>query len=268
MAGHFSRKQRQDYNLKPSYVVHNGTRLAYYHRPGSEPGILFCGGFNSDMHGIKATTLDNACGRAGIAYTRFDYRGHGASDGDFSAASIDSWLADTLAIIDNISQQRLILCGSSMGGWLAILATLARPDRIQALLTIAAAADFTERLLWPNLSSGQQSALKRGDTVFLPSQYDDGSPYPISPALINESRQHLVLNRRNGLAITVPVRLIHGLQDPDVPHQLSIELMEQIQSPDCEITLIKNGDHRLSSAANLDLIVRCLMALAEDPPAR
>ncbi len=214
------------------------------------------------MTGIKATALETQCSRAGVGFTRFDYSGHGDSEGEFTAGSIDRWLTDTLAVLDRVTQGPQVLVGSSMGAWIAVLATLARPERIAGLLTIAAAPDFTERLLNNKLSREQQQALRKGETVLMPSEYDDGSPYPISPQLIADSRQHCLLSPARSLPVHVPVRMLHGCADPDVPYQLSLELMQAIASGDTELTLIKNADHRLSTSENLDLIVALTLSLA------
>ncbi len=249
-----------------NYLHSGDCALAYRHLPGSTPGVLFCGGFNSSMSGIKATTLETLCRTAGLAYTRFDYSGHGQSQGEFTQGSIDRWLADTLAILDHVTQGPQLLVGSSMGAWIALLAALARPQRTAALLTIAAAPDFTERLLDHKLTSAQRQRLDQGETVMMPSDYDDGSPYPISPTLIQDSRQHCLLGRGRSLSLDVPVRLVHGCADPDVPYALSLELMQAIDAVDVELTLIKHADHRLSSPDNLELITSLVLKLAKPRP--
>ncbi len=214
------------------------------------------------MSGTKATALEDRCRQAGVAYTRFDYSGHGQSQGEFTQGNIDRWLMDTLAVFDQVTNGPQVLVGSSMGAWLALLTALARPLRTAALLILAAAPDFTERLLNDRLSQAQRDRLKLGDTVMMPSDYDDGSPYPISPTLIEGSRQHCLLGKGRQLKLDVPVRLVHGCEDPDVPYQLSIELMQALDAADIELTLIKHADHRLSSPQNLELICSLAFALA------
>ncbi len=241
-------------------------RIAYHTRPGtpgdSRPGVIFCGGFNSTMDGSKALALDALCTKEKLAFTRFDYQGHGVSDGDFVDGNIDRWLTDTLSIIDQLNTDRKhIIAGSSMGGWIATLAAKKRPDRIAGLITIAAAPDFTETLLPGRLNELQQQALVDGNIVIMHSAYDD-SPYPLSPQLISESRQHCILHSR--LKLDIPVRLIHGTSDDDVPHQCSIDLLHTLQCDDAQLTLVKNGDHRLSSPPQLELLQTVTRALVAD----
>jgi pimeloyl-ACP methyl ester carboxylesterase len=209
------------------------------------PEILFLGGFKSDMTGTKATFLDELCQRRGQTFTRFDYFGHGQSSGDFVHGTIGGWLSDTLAMIDDVTQGPVILVGSSMGGWLMCLAALARPTRIHGLIGIASAPDFTEELIWAGLTHSQQQAFLGQGIIQTPSQYESQG-FPITLQLVEEGRNHLILSTKE-LPITCPVHLIHGDADQDVPFPLSRRRAKNLQSLDVTLTLIKGGDHRLST---------------------
>lgn len=219
---------------------------------------MFCGGFKSDMTGTKALALEAACRAKGRGFIRFDYYAHGASPGDFEQATIGRWKDDTLAVIDEVARGPLVIVGSSMGGWMMLLAALARPDRIKGLVGVAAAPDFTQELMWPELSDEARAALARDGIWRRPSQYSD-DPYPITLRLIEEGRDHLVLHRLD--ALRCPVRLVHGMQDPDVPWRHSLRLLEAIGGSDATLTLIKDGDHRLSAPADIDRLCRSVEAL-------
>jgi pimeloyl-ACP methyl ester carboxylesterase len=208
------------------------------------PEILFLGGFHSDMTGTKATFLESICEKRGQTYTRFDYFGHGSSSGKFAQGTIGQWLSDTLGMIDEVTKGPLILVGSSMGGWLMTLAALARPERIQALVGIASAPDFTEELIWASLNEGHRKDFMRQGMIQTPSQYEEQG-FPITLQLIEEGREHLVLSK--DIDIHCPVHLIHGEADKDVPWMFSSRLAQRIKSPEVTLTLIKNGDHRLNS---------------------
>lgn len=246
------------------FLNNSGNQLAIHHSPqNSTFGVVFCGGFNSSMEGSKALALKQICQQHAVDFTRFDYTGHGSSDGQFVDGNIDSWLSDTQCVIDNlVSPERLILVGSSMGAWLATLATRNNADRVAGLITIAAAPDFTERLLLPALNKTQLATLKANNPVLLPSNYDDGSSYPITAQLVSNSRKHCLLNGEIG--INAPVRMLHGTADTDVPYQLSIELMAALESNDVQLNLIKNGDHRLSSAEHLAVLEQTLLQLIKE----
>lgn len=213
------------------------------------------------MEGSKALSLDALCNRLGLAFTRFDYFGHGSSDGDFIDGNIDHWLSDTLCVIDQLDTGRKhIIVGSSMGGWIATLAARQRPDRIAAMITIAAAPDFTETLLTGRLTGQQRTDLANGQTIMMRSGYDSAY-YPISPQLIEKSRKHCVLS--SVVDIDIPVRLMHGMSDSDVPYQCSIDLLQTLRSNDAQLLLIKNGDHRLSSPEHLELLEKTVLDLIE-----
>ncbi|MDH3664773.1 MAG: alpha/beta hydrolase [Alphaproteobacteria bacterium] len=220
-----------------------GRRLAFVHRPGKTPGVLFCGGFKSDMTGTKALALEQFFVDEGRAFTRFDYTGHGASSGDFEDGTIGAWADDVVAIIDNVTEGPLILVGSSMGGWIMVLAALARPERVKGLVGIASGPDFTEDLIWARGSEAQQAELMAKGRWVEPSAYSD-QPYVITRKLIEDGRKHLVL--RAPIPFVGPVHLLHGQRDPDVPWQTSLRLAGALQSEDVTVELIKSGDHRLS----------------------
>lgn len=236
----------------------DGSMLAYDFLAGRGPGILFCGGFRSDMTGTKASALRKACERTGRAFTRFDYFAHGQSPGDFLQGSISRWRDDGLAVLDEITQGPQIIVGSSMGGWIMLLMTLMRPERIKALVGIASAPDFTEDLMWAQYDETARAAILRDGVYHEPSIYSD-DPYSISRLLIEDGRKNLLL--REPIAIHCPVRLLHGTQDQDVPWQFSERLMRQLQSSDVTLTLVKDGDHRLSNPNDLDLLIRTLESL-------
>lgn len=235
----------------------NGTEVAWIRLAGASPTVVFLPGFRSDMTGDKATALAAFCAERGIAMLRFDYAGHGASTGDFLDGTIGAWAADALAAIDTLTDGPLVLVGSSMGGWLALLAAIARPDRVAALIGIAAAPDFTQRLMWDAMAPSERATLERDGVLYVPSQY--GDPTPITRALIEDGANHLVLGGPIGLQC--PVRLLHGQADPDVPWELALRIAERVETPDVQVILVKDGDHRLSRPADLMLLCRTVAAL-------
>jgi pimeloyl-ACP methyl ester carboxylesterase len=238
-----------------------GGRLAFHHLPGAAPGLLFCGGYTSDMSGTKALALEAHCRARGRAFTRFDYRGHGASSGRFIDGTIGAWRDDALAIVDRVTQGPLIVAGSSMGGWIMLLLALARPERIHGLVGIAAAPDFSEELL-AQASAAERRQLERQGHWLQASAYGD-EPYPVTRRLLEDARQHLVL--RGPLAIRCPVHLLHGQRDPDVPWQTALRLAEWLESDDVTVELIKAGDHRLSTPPDLARIEAAVQRLATNP---
>lgn len=238
----------------------DGATIAYHRRTGKAPGVVFLCGFNSDMTGVKARALDAFCAASGRAFLRFDYFAHGASSGDFAEATIGRFLDDTLAVIDALTEEKLVLVGSSIGGWLMLLAAMARPTRIAALLGIAAAPDATEDLMWQRMPFDLREDIITKGAVRLPSKYSDQG-YLITRKLIEEGRDHLVMRRP--IEIDCPVRLLHGMADPDVPWATSLTLAERIIGADVQVTLIKDGDHRLSRENDLDLLLRTLKSLLD-----
>lgn len=243
----------------------DGTTIAYHKTPAREtgtrlPGVVFLGGFKSDMTGSKARVIETACAERGQAVVRFDYQGHGASSGRFEEGTIGRWAEDALAVVDELTEGPQILVGSSMGGWIMLLVALARPDRTAGLVGIAAAPDFTERLMWQAFPNAVRTAIERDGVYHAPSQYDE-APTPITLRLIEEGRRHLLMDAP--IAITCPVRLLHGTADPDVPFQVSLDLMQRLESADVAVTLVKGGGHRLSEPADLDRLTRTVAALGE-----
>lgn len=244
---------------QPAYLERpDGPRLAYLTTPGHGPTVVFLPGFMSDMSGIKAATLAEVCAGRGQAFLRLDYRGHGQSAGEFAAAGIDDWLQDALTVIDRLTQGPLILVGSSMGGWLALLTALARPERVVGLVGIAAAPDFTEELLWQQLSAAEQKTLLDEGALYQPSEYGD-TPYCFSRQLIEQGRRHLLL--RKAIPFTGPVRLLQGMADADVPFATALRIAERLESKDVTVTLIKDADHRLSREADLARLVQAVTEL-------
>jgi len=228
----------------------NGTALAWARLYGAGPTVVFLPGFRSDMTGDKATALASFCAERGVGMLRFDYSGHGASSGNFLDGTIGAWAADALAAIDTLTAGKLILVGSSMGGWIALLTAIARPDRMEALVGIAAAPDFTQRLMWDSMAASERATLERDGVLHVPSQY--GEPTPITRNLIQDGARHLVLTGR--IPIHCKVRLLHGQADPDVPWELALRIAEQVETPDVRVTLVKDGDHRLSRLPDLALL--------------
>jgi pimeloyl-ACP methyl ester carboxylesterase len=210
------------------------------------------------MTGRKALALDAFCAARGRAMLRLDYSGHGASDGDFIAGTIGRWYLDARHVIDAITgSDQLVLVGSSMGGWIALLLARHLGPRLAGLVGIAAAPDFTEKLMWESMAPPERATLLRDGVLHVPSQY--GPPTPVTRALIEDGRRHLVLD--GPIPITAPARLLHGQRDPDVPWEFSIKLAERIVGDDVRITLIKDGDHRLSRPEDLALLTETVASL-------
>ncbi len=235
-----------------------GATIAYRRSAGAAPGIVFLGGFRSDMTGTKALFLEDYCRQAGRAFVRFDYFGHGESSGDFAAGTISRWGDDAIAVIDSLTEGRQILIGSSMGGWIMVLAALARPQRIHALIGIAAAPDFTSDLLPRRLNEAQLREIEDKGRVVLPSDYDPAG-YLYTKALIDDGNRNLVL--RADIPLECPVRLLHGMADASVPWQQSVRLAERLTSADVAVTLVKDGDHRLSRDSDLARLARAIDSL-------
>ena len=239
-----------------------GTHIAFLKRDGREHGVVWLGGFKSEITGTKASALDAWAAREGHGFVRFDYFGHGGSSGNFREGTVTKWLGDTLEVLDRLTNGPQVLVGSSMGGWLALLAALARPERVAALLLIAPAADFTERLMWDLFDADAKRQILETGEWLRPSLYDP-DPYPIMRALIEDGRKHLLLEKP--IAISCPVRIVQGMMDPDVPWRHAMKLIDAL-GPDTQITLVKDGDHRLSKPHEIALIERTLCALVAAAP--
>jgi pimeloyl-ACP methyl ester carboxylesterase len=238
----------------------DGHRIAYHHVTGREPGIMFCGGFMSDMTGTKALALQALAESRGQAFTRFDYLGHGQSSGAFADGTIGRWTQDALAVLDTVARGPQVIVGSSMGGWIALLVALARPDRLKGLVGVAAAPDFTEDLMWAEFEESVRETLRTERVYRQPSDYSD-APYLITMDLIEEGRDHLIM--RGPIPINRPVRLLHGMRDTDVPHRLSLLLAERLESDDVQVSLVKDGDHRMSTERDLALLRSAVVELSD-----
>lgn len=234
------------------FIVYH--RLRAYGDGANRPGIIFLSGFRSDMSGNKAVSLEKWARAHGRAYVRFDYRGHGLSSGVFTELAIGDWASDAARILEMVNGPQ-ILVGSSMGGWIALLLAQRCPERIAGLIGVAAAPDFTEDLMWANLSDATRRALLEHGQINLPSEYDN-DPYPITRKLIENGRENLVLGSTMSMAF--PVRLLHGTADKDVPVSVALRIMEQSDCQDVRVTLVKDADHRFSGPRELALIAATL----------
>lgn len=228
-----------------------GRRIAYRRSPGRGPGIVFLGGFRSDMTGTKAMALDSWARAQGRAFLRFDYSGHGQSSGDFLDGAIGDWFEDAAAAIARLTEGPQVLVGSSMGGWISLLCCRALGPKVAGLVTIAAAPDFTEDSMWAAFDAGQRAALAETGRVALPSDYS-AEPYVITRRLIEEGRSRLVL--RKPLPLPFPVRFLQGSADTDVPPAVALRLFDHASGPDIRLTLVKGADHRFSTPDCLALI--------------
>lgn len=242
-----------------------GRRIAYRKTEGAGPGIVFLSGFKSDMMGTKAVDLEAWAKQQGRAYLRFDYSGHGESDGEFTAGCIGDWAEDARAVITQLTEGPQILVGSSMGGWISLLMTKTIPDQVAGLVTIAAAPDFTEDSMWAGFDDAQRAALEMVEQVSLPSDY--GEPYIITKKLIEDGRRHLVL--RGALDLPFPTRFLIGTADEAVDLSVAYRLLDRASGPDIRLTLVKGADHRFSEPETLTLIQEMVAqvsaAIAENP---
>ena len=242
-------------------------RIAVETREGVGPPVVWFGGFRSDMAGTKADALDAFAAEAGRAYLRFDYSGHGVSGGRFEDGTISRWLEEGLAVLRDFTSGPSVIVGSSMGGWLALLAARAlretSPERAAAaLVLIAPAADFTERLMWEAFPPEARRAIEETGIYLQPSQYGD-EPYPITRGLIEDGRRHLLLE--GTIETGCPVHVLQGMRDPDVPWQHAMRLVEHLPADSVQITLIKDGDHRLSRPEDIERLTAAVAAAAGPP---
>lgn len=245
---------------EPLYLdTAQGRRLAYHYQAGTGPVVVFLGGLKSDMEGTKAIHLEAWCKARGQAFLRFDYSGHGQSSGTFEAGCIGDWAEDTAAALASLSDGPLIVVGSSMGGWQALLFARAYPERVAGLVTIAAAPDFTEDGYWAAFSEDQKAALERDGQVEMPSDYME--PYIITKRMIEDGRRQLVL--RAPLPLPFPVRCLQGTADTAVSTQTAVRLLEHADSPDMRLTLVKDADHRFSDGPCLGLIQEAIVQVQE-----
>jgi pimeloyl-ACP methyl ester carboxylesterase len=238
------------------YEIGEGIRLAYRHRAGRGPTLIFLPGYASDMDGGKASALDAWAAQEGRSMLRFDYAGCGLSAGDFAAQTLLGWRGDVLAMIDEKVDGPVVLAGSSMGGWLMLLAALARPERVAGLVGVAAAPDFTS---W-GYSEDEKLTILRDGRLERPNPYGE-APYVTTRAFWESGESLRLLHAP--IAIDCPVRLLHGQADADVPWQWSLELQSKLRSADVQLTLVKDGDHRLSRESDLALLIAIVKTLLE-----
>jgi pimeloyl-ACP methyl ester carboxylesterase len=229
----------------------DGETIAWRRVDGAGPTVVWLGGYRSDMAGTKAEALAGWAIANGRAYLRFDYFGHGESSGDFREGTITRWRLDALAVLDELVDGDIVLVGSSMGGWLACLAAMAQPERIRALVLIAPAADFTSRLMEPSLDDAARAAIQTDGVWLHPSAY--GYPDPVTRLLLEDGARWSILE--GPVPIEVPVRVLQGGDDPDVPWTHALELAQALKSQDVVFTLIKDGDHRLSRPQDIARLV-------------
>ena len=234
-------------------VTPEGRRIAYNLTDGQGPAVVFCGGFRSDMAGTKAVALEAWAKASGRAFLRFDYSGHGESGGVFEELTISDWLADAKAALGLLAG-KVVLVGSSMGGWISLLLSRDMPEKIAGLVTIAAAPDFTEDLMYGGWDAETRATLERDGVVMEPSDY--GEPYAITRGLIHDGRNNLVL--RAPLALPFPVRLLQGTNDDAVPQEVALRLLAHAEAEDIQLLLVKHADHRFSDPACLKLIERAV----------
>ena len=234
-------------------------RIAIRLRAGAAPGLLWLGGFKSHMKGTKAEALDRWAEEARRACVRFDYSGHGESGGDFTEGTVGRWLEETVAVYTKFAQGPQVVVGSSMGGWLALLLAQALRKQkgaasapIAGMVLIAPAVDFTEVLMWNQFSDATKREIETKGAWMRPSQYSE-APYPITKGLIEDGRRYLLLG---GLIETgCPVHILQGVQDPDVPWRHAVELVSRFARDDVVLTLIKDGDHRLSRPEDIERLI-------------
>ncbi len=230
-----------------------GRRIAYAVTPGAGPAVVFLGGYRSDMTGTKAVHLEGWARARGRAFLRLDYSGHGASGGAFEEGCIGDWTEDVAAVIDAVARGPLVLVGSSMGGWIALLLARAMPDRVAGLVGIAAAPDFTVALA-TSMTPAERAAMDVDGVIRRASAY--GDPVPYTRRLIADGRDRLVLEAP--LRLAMPVRLLQGTADADVPMATALRLLHNVEGDDARLTLAKGADHRFSDAACLAMIVRAV----------
>ena len=236
----------------------DGSSLAWRKLEGTGPTVVWLGGFRSDMSGTKAQALADWAQQTGRAFVRFDYFGHGESTGDFVDGTISRWRDDSLAVIDELTSGQLILVGSSMGGWLSCLATLVRPDRVKALLLIAPAADFTSKLMAPEMTEADKADLESTGVWMRPSAY--GEANPITKALLDDGAKWSILP--GPIPLNIPLWILQGGRDPDVPWRHALALSEAVVSEDAVFTLIRDGDHRLSRPQDIARMIATIEELS------
>jgi len=246
----------------PQFITaENGDRIAYHQlvpdNP-AQPTVVFLGGFMSDMEGSKALALKDYCGTHGLGFVRFDYHGHGSSEGVFAEGTISRWTLSALAVIDQLTTGPLMLVGSSMGGWISLRCAILRADRVRALVGIAAAPDFTKRMWQDEFGDAERAAVLADGYVDIPTDYGD-TPYRITKALIDDGAEAAVFHRLG--EVQAPVHLLHGTADADVPVAVAGQIKDGLLAAggaagDVAVTIIEDGDHRLSEPENLELLTQ------------
>ncbi len=242
----------------------DGATIAYRRLGGKKPTVVFLHGYHSDMTGGKALALEALCRDTGHAFLRFDGFGHGESSGDVLYGTLSRWAEDAVAVIDQLTEGPVVLVGSSLGGWIALLAALERRDRVAGLVGIAAAPDFTEDLMWQEFSFEQRRELMETGEVSLPNDDEPENPWRIHRSLIEDGRNNLLL--RDTVNLNCPVRLIHGQQDEDVPWRTALQLADCLASADVEVILVKDAGHRLSRDQDIDRLRRVVAGLLHAIP--
>lgn len=241
------------------FLSPQGRRLAYrFTVPRTGLTFVWLSGFKSDMSGSKVTVLEAWAKAQGHGFLAFDYSGHGLSGGAFEDGTISAWREDALAAIDSLTSGQIVLVGSSMGGWMALLSALALKARVAAMVLIAPAPDFTQKLMWPELTTAQQAEILEQGRTLRPSDY--GDPYPITRDLIEDGKKWTLLDAP--IELEMPIRVLQGMQDPDVPWEHAFKLVDALQSEDLVFSLIKNGDHRLSRDHDIERLVATCGELA------
>lgn len=237
----------------------DGASMAYHRVAGRGPGVVFLHGYHSDMQGGKALALEEMCKARGNAFLRFDFYGHGQSSGDVSRGTISRWAEDAVAVIEQLTEGPQVLVGSSLGGWIALLAALRLGKRVHGLVGIAAAPDFTEDLMWAEFTPEQRRGLIETGSLVMENCYEPDKPWTIHRDLIEDGRNNLLL--RDAVNLYCPVRLIHGQKDADVPWKTSLTLADCLAGEDVEVILVKDGDHRLSRDQDLARLARVVAEL-------
>lgn len=253
--------------MQHSVTVGSGAterRIAVLHRDGKGPPVVWIGGFKSDMRATKASAIDTWAESRGRAFLRFDYSGHGESGGDFEQGTISRWLEEALAVMERFLTERPVLVGSSMGGWISLLATRHllqnRPALAPAgIVLIAPATDMTEALMWSRFPEEIRQIVEETGVYYRPSAYSE-DPYPITRVLIEDGRQHLLLGKP--IQTGCPVHILQGMEDPDVPWGHALELVEHLPGDSVSLTLIKDGDHRLSRDEDIERLLAAIEAIA------
>lgn len=256
-------------------LAHGDEHIAYHRQIGTDDdgngvGVVFLGGFRSDMTGTKAMHLGAWCEARGCDYLRFDYFGHGASSGSFIDGTLSYWRDDVLAVLDNLTRGTQVLVGSSFGGFMAVLATMSRRERVAGLVLVAPAIDMTERLIRQTMSSVEQTQLMREGVIYRASE-GEADPYPLTRALIEDGRQFCLLDTSDAvntpsrplIDIACPIRILHGQQDDAVPWTLSLEFIDAVRGDDIHLILLKGGDHRLSTPTELAILTERLGSLLD-----